>query len=249
MELWYILTMEKEITIQTPDKKLIYGTLGNAKNKSEKLIIFIHGFTGNQNEHIFFNGSKFLTEKGFDTFRFNLYGWQKEARRFKEVKISLHGNDITTVVKHFRKKYKKVFVVGHSYGGTSLLFSDSSLIDGFVFWDASYISSADSREDLGYDKKVKKYIYDFGIEYFVGKEFIDELKNFPDCGRLIKEIHKPVLFVISGRKGNAKAGRKYFTVANKPKKLLNIKHADHCFDNWKDEEKLLEETYLWLNQF
>lgn len=241
--------MEKEIEVKTLDKKLIYGTLGKAKDKSDKLVIFVHGFTGNQNEHIFFNGSKFLAEKGFDTFRFNLYGWQKGARHFKDAKISLHGKDITTIVKHFRNKYKKVFVVGHSYGGTSLLFTNSSIIDGFVFWDASYIDLKDSKEDLGYDKKSGKYIYDFGIEYFVGKGFIDELKNFPDCGELIKKIFKPVLFVISGRKGNAKAGKKYFALANEQKKLVNIKHADHCFDNWKDEEELLEKTYTWLSQF
>lgn len=241
--------MEKEISIKTPDKKLIYGTLGKSKNKSDTLVIFVHGFTGHQNEHIFFNGSRFLAGKGCDTFRFNLYSWQKDARHFKDVKISLHGKDITTVVKYFRKKYKKIFLIGHSYGGASLLFAETELVDGLVFWDASYIDSRYAHEDLGYDKKTGKYIYDFGIEYFVGKEFIDELRNFPDCGDLIKKIHKPVLFIVSGREGNVKAEQQYFIQANKPKARVNIKHADHCFDNWEDEKRLLDETWAWLRKY
>ncbi len=240
--------MEKELKIKTHDGKYLYGTLGIAKPKSTRLVIFVHGFTGHQNEHIFFNGSRYLTERGFDTFRFNLYGGgQKGSRHFRDVKISLHGKDITTVAKHFRKKYKRIFIVGHSYGGTSLLFADQSLVQGFVFWDASYINLKKSdTADLGFNKKVNAYVYDFGFEYMVGRGFIDELKNFPDCGELIMKINKPVLFITSGRKGNSEAGKKYFDLANKPKKLVSIKHADHCFDNWEDERELFEETDLWL---
>lgn len=242
--------MEKEAKIKISGGKFLYGTLGIASKTADALIVFIHGFTGHQNEHIFFNGSKFFTEKEFDTFRFNLYGGeQKGSRHFRDVKISLHGEDITTVVKYFRKKYQKIFIIGHSYGGTSLLFTDQSIINGFVFWDASYIDWGKSdKEDLGYNKNLNAYVYDFGLEYMVGKGFIDELKNFPDCGKLIKQIHKPVLFIVSGRKGNAKAGKRYFNKANNPKKIINIKHADHCFDNWKDEELLFKGTYDWLKQ-
>lgn len=117
--------MEKELKIPTPDKKVVVGTLLTAKKKSEILVVFVHGFTGHQNEHIFFNGAKFFSEKGIDSFRFNLYaGEDKNIRRFRDTTISLHGKDISTVVKSFRKKYKKIYVVGHGYGGTSLLFAE-----------------------------------------------------------------------------------------------------------------------------
>jgi esterase/lipase len=242
--------MEREIKIKTPDKKLIVGTLGISSKKSNKLVVFVHGFTGHSNEHQFFNGSKFLTSKGLDTFRFNLYaGEGKKVRHFKDTSISLHGEDIDTVVKFFRKKYKKIFVVGHSYGGTSLLFTNSSLIEGYVFWDASYVTPKDATEDVKLNKHINRYIIDWGIEILAGEKFIEELKNFPDCGKLIKNINKPVLFITAGRLGNSKAGIKYFRFANNPKKLINIKTADHNFNNWKDEEELLKSTYSWLRQF
>lgn len=245
--------MEKELKIRTVNRKSIYGTLGITNKKSHKLVIFVHGFTGHQNEHIFFNGAKFFTEKGFDTFRLNLYGdlYGKgdKSRHFRDTYISLHGKDITTVAKFFRKKYKKIFVIGHSYGGTSLLFTDQSFIDGYVFWDASYINSKDSTANMKFNKNIDGYILDWGMEYIVGKRFVEELKNFLDCKDLIKEVQKPVLFITAGNRGNSKAGIKYFENANQPKKLINIKTADHNFNKWEDEEKLLKNTYIWLKQF
>lgn len=241
--------MEKELRIKTADQKFIYGTFTSSKKKSGTLIIFVHGFTGHQNEHIFFNGAKFFTEKGFDTFRFNLYaGEGGGVRHFRDTKLSLHGEDITTTIKYFREKYKKIYVVGHSYGGTSLLFVDQSIVDGFIFWDPSYIDSKDSTGHLKYNKHFDAYILNYGIEIIVGKGFIEELKNFPNCGLLINTINKPVLFVTAGRKGNSKAGIKYYNKANSPKKLINIKSADHNFNNWNDENMLFKKTYSWLKE-
>jgi len=238
---------EKELKIKTPDKKFIYGTLGKAKKRANTLVVFVHGFTGNPNEHIFFNGSKLFAEKGLDTFRFHLYGAEKKNdRHFRETSISQHGSDITTVARFFRNKYKKIFVVGHSYGGTSLLFTDQNFIDGYVFWDASYVNSRNAMEYMRFNKKLNAYVLDWGVEYIVGRKFMKELKSFPDCGELIRKIKKPVLFITAGNKANSKDGPKYLKRANSPKKLLNIKTADHCFNNWKDEERLLNETYNWL---
>lgn len=236
--------MEKEVKISTTDRKVIVGTLLTAKRKSNALVIFVHGFTGHQNEHIFFNGAKFFAEKGIDTFRFNLYaGEVKGIRRFRDTCISLHGEDVSTVVKHFRKKYKTIYVVGHSYGGTSLLFVEQSLVDGLVFWDAAYISKADSRESLKYNKALDAYILDWGMEIIVGKKFVEGLKHFPDCSKLVQEIHKPILFIATG-KGNL--GKKYYEHANKPKKFIAMPNADHNFNKIKEEQKLFEYTYNWL---
>lgn len=240
-------SMEKQLKIKIPGGKIIYGTFGTNK-KSNALVIFVHGFVAHQNEHIFFNGAKFLAHKGFDTFRFNLYaGGEKNSRHFRDTTISLHGQDITTVIKYFRKKYEKIYVIGHSYGGVSLLFTDQSLIDGYIFWDASYINPLkDSKEYMKYHKGLNAYIVDWGVEALVGGGFVNELKSFPDCGELISRINKPVLFITAGGKGNLKAGKRYFEKANSPKKFINIKTADHNFNNWDDEETLFKETYDWL---
>ena len=42
---------------------------------------------------------------------------------------------------------------------------------------------------------------------------LNDLNKFPDCGKLIKGIHKPVLFIGAG-KSNYKASKKYFDLPN-----------------------------------
>lgn len=241
--------MEKEKIIKSYDSKDICGTLSESLVKTKRIIIFVHGFTGNNNEHIFFNGAKFFAGKGFDTYRMSLYGTEtNNSRHFKDTKISQHGKDITTVVEYFRNTYEKIYIVGHSYGGTSLLFVNPTYVDGYIFWDASYISPNDSQEDIKFNNNLDRYIMDWGIEILVGKDYINELKNFPDCGELIKKINKPVLFITAGKRGGADNGIKYFKNANNPKKLVNIETADHNFNNWSDEERLFNETSNWINE-
>lgn len=237
--------MEKEIRIATGDNHFIYGNLAGGKSRSRKLVIFCHGFTGNRNEHIFFNGAKFFSENGYDTFRFDFYNDQKKARHFEETSISQHGSDITAVVNHFKKKYDKIYLVGHSFGGTSLLFANHESIVAMVFWDASYVVS---RDEKSFFKTKNPPTIDFGIRVIVGKRFTRELFDFPDCGALIAAVHVPVKFIGAGR-GNFTDSKKYYDHANQPKSLSKIAAADHCFNTLKSEAKLLEETLDWLRKF
>ena len=240
--------MEKKIKIKTPDNFVIYGTYSSSKHKTGKIVIFVHGFTGHQNEHIFFNGAKYFNNKGFDSFRFDLYSYEKKSRPFKDTKISLHGKDIRVVIDYFKNKYKKIYLVGHSYVGTSLLFVGDNNVSGMTFWDASYIEPV-LEDYFVYSKSLNSYILKDRIDYIVGKKFVEELKKFPDCGELISKIHVPVKFITAGEKGNGKSGKKYFSKANKPKESSSVAGASHCFDELGTEEKLFEETLKWFKKY
>ena len=201
------------------------------------------------NEHIFFNGAKFFNQKGFDAFRFDLYSAEKGGRHFTNTSISMHGADTNLVVNYFKKQYKKIYLVGHSYGGTTLLFVDTTNVSAMVFWDASYVDSKRETNYFKYNKHIDGYIVKDRYDYIVGNKFIDELKNFPDCGNLVSKIHIPVKFITAGGRGNPKGGKKYLAKANKPKELANIKNADHCFDRFEYEQKLLEETLNFIRKY
>ena len=156
--------MQKELKIKTSDGYFIYGDLVKNKKASSKLVIFCHGFTGNRNEHIHFNGAKFFSAKGYDTFRFDFYNGGKNARHFEETSLSQHGGDITTILNYFHKQYKKIYVIGHSFGGTSLLFSNTSFATALVFWDASYVVSQEERKFFMKYKSGKEYYIDWGMK-------------------------------------------------------------------------------------
>lgn len=240
--------MQKIIKIKAKDKFVIYGDLLSASKRSNKLVIFCHGFTGNRNEHIHFNGAQYFTKKSFDTFRFDFYGDKKGARHFENTKISQHGHDITTVINYFSKKYKKIYLIGHSFGGTSLLFADSSKVSAMVFWDASYIEQREEKKAFPYDKTRGGYNIDWGMSVIVGKDFVEELLDFPDCGDLVKKIHAPVKFIGAG-KSDFLNSKKYFSNSNEPKSIAVIKDADHNFNSPDTEQKLFEETYDWVKKY
>jgi dienelactone hydrolase len=240
--------MEKLLKIKTKDGKYICGDLVTASGASTKLVIFCHGFTGNRNEHQFFNGAQFFAARGYDSFRFDFYSGEKGARHFEETSLSLHGSDIMDVIHHFQKKYEKIYLVGHSFGGTALLFADTSFVQACVFWDASYVVAENEKKDSMYKKKGGLYTVDWGVCIIIGKKFIEELFHFPDCGKLVKEMRVPVKFIGAGN-ANAKDSRKFYKQANSPKAITVIKGADHGFNTRAAEQELFEETLKWIKRF
>ena len=83
----------------------------------------MHGLTGNENKHLFFNGSKFFLENKFDTFRFNLYDSREKGSVLSECSITTHSQDIDVVVNFFKKKYKNICLIGQSLVGLAIIYS------------------------------------------------------------------------------------------------------------------------------
>ena len=110
--------MESNITIPTPDDYLIHGIL---RDKGTTLVIFVHGLAGNVHQALFYNASRFFANKGYATFCFDLYSGEEKGRLLSECSIETHAADVTTVLKHFCSKYDKIYLVGHSLGGPSIL--------------------------------------------------------------------------------------------------------------------------------
>lgn len=232
--------MEEQLKIPINKNLNIYGVLRGSLDK--QLVIFIHGFTGNQNQHIFFNGARFFGENGFSTFRFNLYSWEKDARKLEQCTLSLHAKDLDLVVDYFRKKgVKKVFVVGHSFGGLTILLSKKQAFDAAVFWDASIYPTDVTK--ARYIKELDLYYTNTqeGFGFTIGKEMVEENKKLRPF-KLMKDFTKPVKIIVAGNGELIEGGKKYFEVAKVKKEFVIIENATHCFDQEGTEEELFEET-------
>src|SRR3989344_4946293 len=240
--------MQKNITIKTEDNHLIYGIL-NSRKKSNKLIIFVHGLTGNKNEHIFFNGSKFFAENGFDTFRFDLYTWKDKGRKLSECTLKIHTIDTNTVVKHFKKKYRKIFLVGHSYGGLTILQSDVSGVSGLVLWDSASLTNVSWISEKNYNKHLDAYIMKWGNEFVIGKEMFEETRKFPKPGELMKRINVPIKIICAGKASLVDDGKLFFKYAKNPKEFSIIKGAGHTFSEEGSEEELFAETLKFVDKY
>lgn len=240
--------MEKEIKISIPQKKFIYGRLRGFLKWP--LVVFVHGLGGIMDQHIYYNGSRYLEKRGFSSFRFNLYGWEKNARKLGECTLQTHASDLDRVIKYFREKgAKKLCVIGHSFGGPAILMSKNKNFDCVVFWDPSYDVPL-SFQNARYLKALDTYVSTWNFDVVLNKKMIEGsqiLKQKEE--ELIQQIHVPIKIICAGKGWLARGGRRYFALAAKPKEFVIIKNAGHTFDENGVEEKLFTETFHWLKKY
>lgn len=242
--------MEKTLKIKTLDEHLIYGVLKQTNKKSKKLVIFVPGLTGYQDDHQFFNGAKFFAKKNIDTFRMNLYWGEKKGRKLHECGISTHAEDVATVLKYFRKKYKKMYLVGHSLGCPSiLLVSDlkNKGVAGVILWDPSDGSSKWVKS-LKYSDELKGYIMGWSYLFVIGKKMYDEWVKF-DLKKMYEDVNVPLKLIVAGAGILKESSKRVMDYISAEKKLAVIPGATHTFREEGCEEKLFQETLEWLKKF
>ncbi len=244
--------MEKVAKIKTKDGHGVYGTLTLSEKSSDRLLIMIHGLTGFQHEHIFFNGAKFFAKNGINTFRFDLYpgGW-KDARVLLDTNIKQHAEDLKSIIDYFKKSYK-IYVAGHSLGGLTILSAELQDVHAVVLWDSSVNlrrTETWAKKFCRYIKALDCYVLDWGTSTLISKEMYRQWINFPTPSNVMPRIKTPIKIIIAGKNLLLKGNKAYFKYANKPKAMHIIKHADHTFDEEGAEEELFKETLSWIKKF
>lgn len=239
--------MEKKIVIDTSDNHKIYGTLNKPENATDQLVIFIHGFTGNSNEHIFFNGAKELNKKKIASFRFDLYSWEEAARHMPDCGIQTHVDDLRTVFDYFKDKYARIYLVGHSLGGIVVL--ESSLpASAYILWDPSYASTYTELNDYKYVKELDAYTLDWGVVYVIGKKMREDDWTQSSSEELMSKVKCPIKIINAENGVLTEGGKDYFKLAQEPKAHTLIKNAGHTFDEEGAEEELFKETINWIEK-
>ncbi|MEK7602033.1 MAG: alpha/beta fold hydrolase [Patescibacteria group bacterium] len=244
--------MEKALNFKTKDGHIIYGTLNTPSKENSSVIVFVHGLTGHQNEHYYYNAARFFPKKGFTTYRFDLYSGEKKGRALSNCTVRTHASDLSTVLNQLKKKYKSIHIVGHSLGGPTIVLADISTVSSVVLWDPSDMQGlADITE--GQERSLKEnkisgsYIVDWGTEYILGKEMAQEFKILRPA-TLTGRINKPIK-ILAAEKGNPRGSKEYLKYANEPKQLVIIKKAGHTFNEESTEEELFNETLIWVRKW
>ena len=236
--------MEESLKIPLGAGKFAYGTFAGRKDRP--LIIFVHGFTGYKDEHMFFNGASFFVKHEISSFRFNLYGEEKDARKFNDCALSIHAKDLDSVVSYFGNKSPKIIVIGHSFGGAVVVFSKNQEFDKAILWEPTP-SPKELTKKAKYVKELDLYYFnEWGIAFTIGKEMIEENKRLNPVLQ-IKKFKKPVEIIVAGSGALVSAGKKYFENVNEPKKFAIIPNSTHSFDEDGAEEKLFQETLDFIN--
>jgi len=242
-------SMEQKIKIKTNDKKVIYGTLTPSTKKSDKLIIFVHGMTSSSYEPKYYNAVRFFRDHGFNSLVFEQYsGGNKGARRFIDTMTSTHVHDLNVVVHHFNNKYKKLYLVTHSWGGPVAMLADLTPIAALVLWDPSINYTLKENKYFAYDKRVDAYVTDWGVQTLVGKAWVEEARALPAPEDLGARLTKPTK-IIAAKIGNSHKTKHLFKKVKVPTAYHHIDYASHNFPEWGAQEELFRETLTWLKRW
>jgi len=243
--------MEKNLKIKVSKKFSAYGKFSGSFNKP--LCIIVHGLLGNMDEELYYTAAHWFKKHGFATFRFNLYGHQKDARQLMDCTLKIHGADIDAIVRYFRKKgVQKVFVVGHSFGGPTIFFSRDQNFNGTVLWDPSYktsfTQSMPSFPGGTYIKELDGYLMKWGVNVIIGKAMAKETDTLP-WKSIAKNFKVPFKIILAG-KGVLKSAKNYISGAKTNTDLMIIKNATHYFSNQKKiREKIFKESEQWFRKY
>ncbi len=241
------MTIIKAAEFKNNRKQLLRGFV-HVPEKYRAAVIFLHGFPGHcsGSTAIF---SQLAAEKfGYLAMRFDFSGTDTSKGDFSEKRMSQEVKDIKYAIDFLEDNYpfRKLVLVGHSTGAIDaalyahqderinklVLLGAVSRLDEAVhydfsdrqvreFWTKGFITYKNKEQGADWwchNKKLKKQFYD---EFFT-----------LDIPKAIQKWTKPLL-IIHGEKDEAIPVRKdpheLFAMANKPKRLLVIKGANHKF--------------------
>jgi len=214
--------------------------------KSKWIIIFVHWLTSDQNEGMFVQWDKVFNRNWYSTIRFDLYWDLPGERKLNKVCLQDNIDDVNDVIDFCKTKwYKKIFLVGHSYGWIVNLYVNHDNISWILMRDSS-IWWGQLLSDVYPDENWKYYIdrWDW-YRHYIGKNLYQDFQ-IPSEKFLekISEIKVPIK-IIWAENWLKEAARKYYEYANKPKELTIISWADHRFLDWGMSE-LLKESLEWF---
>ncbi|MCF7871678.1 alpha/beta hydrolase [Candidatus Woesearchaeota archaeon] len=126
--------MQQKITFKDSIGTKLVGILSDPNPEEEKpVIICVHGFIIHKN-----NSTNTFLKETFDihniaSFRIDLYGHGESGGKFKEITITKATDGILKAIELMKEKgYKKIGLIGSSFGGISSTIAASKTNDLFV---------------------------------------------------------------------------------------------------------------------
>jgi pimeloyl-ACP methyl ester carboxylesterase len=241
--------METTWTIPTPDGHTIYGVKNSSGLTTSKAIFIVHGLTGHMNEYAFKRAADYF-EDTYDVYRFNLYDGRDGGRNMVDCTIKTHAGDLNLALEHFAKSYKQVFLIGHSYGGPTVMTANPSNITAVSLWDPSFdLRHTQERFEDAYTPCGDMYMVNWGTTYLIGKAMYEEAGRLDEsaCIELSKKFLSPIQVISAGDGFFAKSPLSWNSYACKHSIREFVHGTAHCFYEGNSCNDLLKKTQDWFN--
>ncbi len=129
---------EENIKIKSLDDLNIEGIINKCNFKTQKLIIFLQYPPSQQGDCLFESSASFFQEKGFNTFRYDLYRDEQSEEKCTDTTVLKGISTFETVLDYFKDEYSSIHVVSYKSGAQVLACSNSKNIKSCVLWQPTY---------------------------------------------------------------------------------------------------------------
>ncbi len=236
---------EQYITLETLDDFRVYGVL-NSQMPTQKLIVFVHGLTGEKENHLYYNGARFFPANGFDTFRYDLFSNELGGRKLANSSLTLFSQDLSLILEHFYSRYDEIHVVGHSIGGCVAMNANPSRLASLILWDTGLQNDSTDFGPFVYHDELGAYLAQLKISYLLSVELISERAQ--QGAATVKKIQCPVKLIFAGNTAINETWKSNLRHITSPYELVTISGAGHGFNELGKNELLFEETLVWVQK-
>ncbi len=215
---------------------------------SRHLVILCHGFTGNKTEgnRLFVLTSRALQAAGFNVLRFDFMGSGDSSGDFSQITPNTQIRDLLDVLTWARSRYRKVAVLGLSFGGGTAIcaaYQARRRPDALLTWSAV--------PDFSWWRTVPPP----GDEPQPGNPMKTGRRFFSDRPK----VDIPAAYValdiprlqIQGDKDLPEFRERFETYCPKSDPLVRhlvIAGADHVFNHWPHRRRVIRESIRWLRR-
>ncbi|MEO0391614.1 MAG: alpha/beta fold hydrolase [Pseudomonadota bacterium] len=217
-------------------------------------IIQVHGLTGSMDEHLHQVAAGYFAGHGYDVLRFNL---QSQDFPLRQATIKTHGEDVQAVIAAQAARYDKLFVIGHSYGGPTVMTALPREAAAICLWDPSFDLPMIWQKMTVIEQEGLAWLNFGGVEVAVGQAMVAEGRSrdysAENCLALSRDLNRPIK-VISASQGDEyevfqKSGLSWHSAGHPANCRVLIPGSDHCFTTPEALASLLVETHEWFAQY
>lgn len=250
--------MEKSWTIAAEDGAIIHGLLDHSSDEpSDSCVVIVHGLSGYPNEYLHKITARFFSMRGYDVLRPALYDEKPDARRLRDCTLATHAADLSRVLAGPAADYKNLFLIGHSYGGPTIMIAQPQNARAVSLLDPSF-NLPRLWAMLPCHKEGGLVFDGHGIEHVLNPAMMDEAALYDEAHCLaLSRSFKPPIQVIhaDGNQGsdgtaiyNAPDEVSWHSAGNPANERHLIAGADHCFCTGTTLDTVLDLTERWFQR-
>jgi pimeloyl-ACP methyl ester carboxylesterase len=241
--------------IAAADGKLIYGcTDSDGDKRPDRAVVIVHGLTGNMDEYQHKTAANFFIRHNYDVVRFDLYSDMPKSRSLSECTLQTHAADLNTVLGQKAAAYGKIFLIGHSYGGPTIMAAQPERAAALSLWDPSFdLPERWKPEDRTDIKQVNGVTYlDWGREIIIGQPMLEEARTkygAEECLALSASLARPIQVVTAAEGFYATQKLSWHSAGHRDNERVVIRGADHCFRNGATLDDALAASLRWFDRY